>query len=298
VEREEADNEDEEEGEEEAEEAEEEEEDDDSDSDIDFDGIAEQAVKTALDSSAAKRMSAVQDLCELSLDVGVGPEQLYLSGPQRQGTGKGRRGAAVAAASVFDTAAPPGIFGLDARDFAPGPGAMAAAPKHSVREREVRGAPVRPVDDSKLRRKEAKLEREERLEGWFGMRKRVLTPELEKELKAIKLRANFDPKRFYKAQDSKELPKYFTIATETGGGLAAAGVAAEKEVRAHSGRSLLDNILRDEKVKEWTTKKWAEVGARGMASVHSGHGLSRGEKKGGSKRSTKRGGNWKKTKRT
>lgn len=55
--------------------------------------------------------------------------------------------------------------------------------------------------------------------------------------------------RFYKANDSQELPKYFTIATEVGGGMAAAGLHSRTpEVTAHSGRSFLDTILRDQKV--------------------------------------------------
>ena len=36
---------------------------------------------------------------------------------------------------------------------------------------EVRGARVRPLDDAKERRKEAKQQREERLEKWFGLPK-------------------------------------------------------------------------------------------------------------------------------
>ena len=55
--------------------------------------------------------------------------------------------------------------------------------------------------------------------------------------------------RFYKANDSQELPKYFTIATEVGGGMAATGLHTKTpEVKAHSGRSFLDSIIRDQKV--------------------------------------------------
>ena len=36
---------------------------------------------------------------------------------------------------------------------------------------------------------------QEKLDKWFGLPKHKMTPELEKELKALRLRANFDPKR-------------------------------------------------------------------------------------------------------
>lgn len=48
--------------------------------------------------------------------------------------------------------------------------AVAAVPQSHV-AREVRGARVRPLDDAKERRKEAKAQREERLEKWFGLPK-------------------------------------------------------------------------------------------------------------------------------
>lgn len=117
-----------------------------------------------------------------------------------------------------------------------------------------------------------------------------MTPELEKELRAIKLRANFDPKRFYKANDDSKLPKYFTVATEVGGGMRAAGYEDNRrEVTATSGRSFLSEVLRDEKAQEWTAKKAWEVRSRDIASLNSGHGNPRKPRSGGA--------NWKRLKR-
>jgi len=109
------------------------------------------------------------------------------------------------------------------------------------------------------------------------------------ELKALQLRGYFDPKRFYKANDSKELPKYFTIATEVGGGMAPAGERATVQDRhPRSGQSFLQSVLLDDKVQEWTTRKAGESQARGQASRFSGHGKP-------NKGKVKRGGKWKKT---
>ena len=45
----------------------------------------------------------------------------------------------------------------------------------------------------------------------FSLPKQDLTPELAAELKAIRLRAYMDPKRFYKGNDTNELPTHFHI---------------------------------------------------------------------------------------
>merc|ERR1711957_412289 len=130
------------------------------------------------------------------------------------------RGAADRADGVFNTAALPGVPQLDIRDF--DKGLAAEAPLVSSQDRELRGAPVRPYDDSKLRKKEKKAIKGETLDKWFGMPKAKMTPELEAELKAIKMRGALDAKRFYKGNDSRELPTHFHMATEVGGGMAAA----------------------------------------------------------------------------
>jgi len=249
------------------------------DSDFDADALAARAVKAAEASKSRRR-----ELPELSLDVGLGDEHLYLTSSTQS------------AVPAFDTTAAPRVSRLSSSDF--GAGAEAEPPAASSSgAREVRGAPVRPVNDKALRKKERKAEREAKLDKWFGLRRRKLTPELEKELKAIKLRANFDPKRFYKGQDSQELPKYFAIATEVGGGMQAASFHADtREVRANSGRSFLDEIMRDSKAQEWTWKRAGEVSRRANASLKSGHGSANPKARKNAK-ATHRGLNWRKQKK-
>eukprot|EP00928_Gymnodinium_smaydae_P036864 TRINITY_DN256_c1_g2_i1.p2 TRINITY_DN256_c1_g2~~TRINITY_DN256_c1_g2_i1.p2 ORF type:complete len:294 (-),score=80.31 TRINITY_DN256_c1_g2_i1:108-902(-) len=251
---------------------------------VDFDDLADAAITSAGLRPKAGDSKAVRVPKELRLEVGLGEESLYLR----------RRRARGGLARSFNTAVPAGVNRLTVDDFedglAPEPPAPSAASDGSA-AREIRGAPVRPVDDSKLKKKEAKALRDSKLDQWYGLKKQQLTPELEKELRAIKLRANVDPKRFYKGNDSKELPKYFAMATEIPGGMRPAGERATREPRPGSGRTFLGSILGDEKVQEWTRGKWGEVGARGQASVFSGHGKRKGK-------GTKRGGSWKKQKRS
>ncbi|CAJ1329721.1 unnamed protein product [Effrenium voratum] len=247
------------------EEGEEEEAEEEEDPEVDMEAIAQRAVDHAL-KLAARKSEAIK------LDTGLREEELYLPAPE-----------------AFNTASLPGRFQHSTADLCRQ--SAVQAPNISPRaEREQRGAPVRPVDDAKERRAELRRQKEEKLDKWFGLPKHKMTPELEKELKALRLRANFDPKRFYKANDRQELPKYFTIATEVGGGMAPVGLNTKtQEVSAHSGRSFLDTLIRDEKVQEWTQKKLAERRDKDIAAVHSGHG-----KRGRDANSTRRGGAWKK----
>jgi hypothetical protein len=228
---------------------------DEEDVNVDIDGIAEKAV------AMAKVRTEYLNGLEMKLDVRVGADKLYLRGSDRE---------------VFDTAAVPGVPRLDMRDFVEG--VAPEAPQSQHLQREVRGAPVRPTDDKSLRKKERKEQREQKLDKWFGMQKVKMTWELEKELTAIKLRGALDPKRFYKAHDSKELPKYFHVATEVGGGLAPAGIQ-QTTGRAVKGRSFLDSALRDQTAQDWTWKKFVEVSARGHARANSGHFKKKGKAK-------------------
>jgi len=248
------------------------EESDDDDLELDIEGIAEKAADQA--KKIAKRM----DPGQIKLDIGIGSDQLYVASN---------------VSDTFNTAAEGGIYRVNVRAFTEGTTISPLSSSPASQAREVRGAPTRPVNDRKHRRAEAKKERESKLAKWFGLRKHKMTPELEKELKAIKLRTSFDPKRFYKAHDSQELPKYFTIATEVGGGMAPVGLNTRTaDVHAHSGRSFLDTIMRDQKSHEFTNKKFGEVNGRGQASVDSGHG----KRKSQGAKSTHRGGAWKKKK--
>merc|ERR1719473_1102508 len=115
-----------------------------------------------------------------------------------------------------------------------------------------RSAP--PLDAQKEERKALAKAKEEKLGKWFDLPKQTLTPELEKELKALKLRAYMDPKRFYKANDSDQLPTHFHIGTLQGG--------LSSQPSRKRGRSLLDEALSDDAIQAWTQKKEYEVAER------------------------------------
>merc|ERR1719375_1944103 len=92
-------------------------------------------------------------------------------------------------------------------------------------------------------------------------------------LQAIKLRGHADPKRFYKSNDTKELPKYFVVGTEVdaarsasgrlavGGGVEsqAMGTANRKKAK---GTSLLSQLLKDNQVQDFAKRKAWEHNAK------------------------------------
>jgi len=154
------------------------------------------------------------------------------------------------------------------------------------------GSQVAPLNDNKQRRKDAKKAASEQLEKWFGLPRQHITPELELEMKAIKLRGHFDPKRFYKGNDSTKLPTHFQVGVVYHqGGLQPVGEGRESEaLNAHTGRkkfkgkSLLQEILANDVSSAWTKKEFRAADIRGQ----SGH-------KQKTKKVTKK--NWKRKKR-
>jgi len=46
---------------------------------------------------------------------------------------------------------------------------------------------------------------------WFNLPATQLTPEIEQDMKVIKMRNILDRKRHYKKNDSSALPKYFQV---------------------------------------------------------------------------------------
>ena len=45
------------------------------------------------------------------------------------------------------------------------------------------------------------------------MKAPIVTPELKRDLRVLKLRNALDPKRFYRKDDREEVPKYFEVGT-------------------------------------------------------------------------------------
>ena len=47
--------------------------------------------------------------------------------------------------------------------------------------------------------------------GWFDLAAPAITPDLKRDLRLLRLRGAFDPKRFYKSADTGRLPEHFAV---------------------------------------------------------------------------------------
>ena len=73
---------------------------------------------------------------------------------------------------------------------------------------------IKPINSSKLDQKDRRAQREKDTgKAWGNMPKVELTEELKMDLRAIQMRNQIFPKRFYRNNDSSKLPEYFQIGT-------------------------------------------------------------------------------------
>lgn len=91
---------------------------------------------------------------------------------------------------------------------------------------------------------------------WFDMPAVSLTPEMKREIQLLKMRNVLDPKRHYKANDSKEIPKYFQIGTVVEG---AADFYSGRLTKKERKMSFADELLTDSSLKAYTKRKYSEI---------------------------------------
>ncbi|CAI2182100.1 2046_t:CDS:2, partial [Funneliformis geosporum] len=110
---------------------------------------------------------------------------------------------------------------------------------------------------AKLSKKERQKLRESTIgPGWFDMKKPEITPEIKRDLQIIKLRNVLDPKRFYKKDNTKGLPKYFEIGTIKEG---PTEFFSSRIPRKERKQTIADELLADEKSKSYFKRKFSEI---------------------------------------
>ncbi|CAG2107008.1 unnamed protein product, partial [Medioppia subpectinata] len=113
------------------------------------------------------------------------------------------------------------------------------------------------------KRQKKKINREEMSKTlgkkWFDMRVTDMTEEKRNDLLALNMRKGWDPKRFYKKNDRKELPKFFQMGT----------IIESKADYYHSRvpkkdrkRTLVEELLADADFKKFNKRKYSEALAK------------------------------------
>ncbi|KAH1166430.1 deoxynucleotidyltransferase terminal-interacting protein 2 [Mauremys mutica] len=106
-------------------------------------------------------------------------------------------------------------------------------------------------------KKQRKAEREKTTgDGWFGMKAPEMTNELKNDLKALKMRASVDPKRFYKKNDRDGLPKYFQVGTVVDTPIDFYHARIPKKQRK---RTIVEELLADSEFRRYNKRKYQEI---------------------------------------
>lgn len=125
---------------------------------------------------------------------------------------------------------------------------------------------VPPYSESKYKlQKKRRQERQKTAgDGWFGMKAPELTDELKNDLKALKMRASMDPKRFYKKNDRDGFPKYFQIGTIVDN---PADFYHSRVPKKQRKRTIVEELLADSEFRRYNRRKYSEIMAEKAANA-------------------------------
>ncbi|XP_015989711.2 deoxynucleotidyltransferase terminal-interacting protein 2 isoform X2 [Rousettus aegyptiacus] len=125
---------------------------------------------------------------------------------------------------------------------------------------------VPPYRESKyqLQKKRRKERQKTAGDGWFGMKAPELTDELKNDLKALKMRASMDPKRFYKKNDRDGFPKYFQIGTIVDN---PADFYHSRIPKKQRKKTIVEELLADSEFRRYNRRKYSEIMAEKAANA-------------------------------
>ncbi|XP_045403460.1 deoxynucleotidyltransferase terminal-interacting protein 2 [Lemur catta] len=125
---------------------------------------------------------------------------------------------------------------------------------------------VPPYSESKyqLQKKRRKERQKTAGDGWFGMKAPEMTDELKNDLKALKMRASMDPKRFYKKNDRDGFPKYFQMGTIVDN---PADFYHSRIPKKQRKRTIVEELLADSEFRRYNRRKYSEIMAEKAANA-------------------------------
>ena len=101
--------------------------------------------------------------------------------------------------------------------------------------------------------------------SWAHMEAPELTTELKRELKVLQMRGSIDPKRFYRASATREIPKYFQVGTIV------EGAAERKLSKKEKNRTMFGELLSDDAIRARARSKFRQVQQSTMSGVRKTH---------------------------
>ena len=116
---------------------------------------------------------------------------------------------------------------------------------------------IEPKLGKKASKKANKLEREKtKGAAWFGMGAPEMTEETKRDLEVLQMRNVADPKRFYKKNDLKVLPKYFQVGQVID---SPADYYSDRVPNKLRKKTLVDELMADAEFKKFNKRKYAEI---------------------------------------
>jgi len=197
--------------------------------------------------TASPPESCPSSLSVATLDVGVTTDMLYLRSSEKP--------------RVIDCSAAPGCSRLASEAH------IAQSLRTPLPPKVRYGDPLAVFDNSKLLRIQRRLQQDAHLEKWHGLPKQEMTPAMVWEWKALQLKGYAHPKRFFKASDSSTFPTHFHVGRVIGGTSSSLAVGGGRECEAagtiskrfKKGKGMLDTLLEDKTVQNWTKKRFEEI---------------------------------------
>lgn len=120
---------------------------------------------------------------------------------------------------------------------------------------------VPPYSESLRRLKARRREERSKTKGpdWFGLPAPEMTEDLKRDLEVLRMRHVMDPKRFYKKNDLKDLPKYFQVGTVMDSPADFYHARVPKKDRK---QTMVEELLADAEFRRYNKKKYSEAMAR------------------------------------
>merc|ERR1712080_720323 len=91
---------------------------------------------------------------------------------------------------------------------------------------------------------------------WFNMPALEMTEERKADVELLRMRGVLDPKRFYKKNDSDEIPKYFQIGTVVD---SAFDFYSDRVPGKQRKQTMVDELLADAEFKKYQKRKYVEI---------------------------------------
>jgi len=116
---------------------------------------------------------------------------------------------------------------------------------------------IKPKLGKKALKKQKELERNKtKGDQWYGMPATEVTEEIKNDLEVLQMRGALDPKRFYKKNSNKELPKYFQVGRYVNSPVE---FYSDRGSGKNKKKSLVDDLMADAEFQRYNKRKYTEI---------------------------------------